>query len=91
MRRVKRDGGCDAATGAVDFDFDFAFDAVILRSGDALGFGLLAGFTAFRRIAQTFVAENQLFARCPDELRIRHRRLSDQSNRRRVILMLDAR
>jgi hypothetical protein len=71
LRRIKRNGRIFIAAGAIDGDFDALFDSGGLRGGnrsDAFIFGLLAFSTAFRRVSQTFVAEENLLADCPQKL-----------------------
>ncbi len=71
LRRVERYGCVAFAIGAVDGDFDFLFDTGGFGGGDwrdALVFGLLATFTAFGRILQSFIVIKSLFACCPNKI-----------------------
>jgi hypothetical protein len=71
LRRIKWNGRVFIAAGAIDGDFDALFDSGGLRGSnrsDAFVFGLLAFSTAFWRVSQTFVTEENLFADCPQKL-----------------------
>ena len=52
-------------------DFDALFNARFLRGGNGgepLVFGLLAWFAAFWGIFKSFIAKENLFTDCPDEI-----------------------
>ena len=68
LRRIKGNGRVTIASGAINGDFDFLFDSGFVGGKNDVEpfiFRLFTILTAFRRIQQTFIPEEHLFANRP--------------------------